>query len=115
MLPFYDHIYKNTYNRQAHNTQKQNKNTEEPPNIQTNQTIFKRNPLRNKMNPHYIKTKVTAVDKNKITGISKKKPITTHLRKIKRLRKNPVSFQPPDPDSTGSCEPLPGPSGLQTS
>ena len=114
LLPFYEHLYKSTYNKQAQNTQKQNKNTEEPPIIQTNQTIFKKNPLRNKINPQYIKTKVTAVSKNKVTGISKKKPTTIHLRNIKRLRKNPVSFQPPDPDPADSSEPLPGPSNLQS-
>ena len=70
------------------------------------------------MNPQYVPIKVSQTDKNKITGTAKKKPISTHFRKIKRLRKKSISFQPPDPDPnrgpTQSNEPLPSTSGAQT-
>lgn len=112
LLPFYDHVYKSAYQKQLHNTQRQNKNTEEPPDIKKNQTIYKKTNFRNKISPQFIRTKVTETDKNKITGISKKKPVTTHVRKIKRLRKNPISFQPPDPNPEDPGEPLPSTSGL---
>lgn len=112
VLPFLETIYKTTYEKQTHNTQKQNKNTEQPPEVQPHQTVYRKTTLRNKMNPQYIPTKVTEVtDTNKITGVSKQKPITMHVRKIKRLRKNKISFQPPDPDPPDPNEP--GPSGTQ--
>lgn len=102
LLPFFEHIYKTAYQKQSQNTQKQNKNSEEPPIIQDNQIIYRKTTRRNKINPQYIPTKVTTTNKNKIIGISKTKPIATHIRKIKRLRKIPVSFQAPDRDPTGA-------------
>lgn len=109
LLPFYEHVYKTAHTKQSQNTQKQNKNPEQTPNIQTDDTVYRKNPLRNKMNPQYIRTRVTETNRNKITGISKTRPVNVHLRKIKRLRKNPTSFQPPDPDPSDA-----GPSSTPT-
>ena len=115
---FHEQIYKIVNNKQSKNTQKQNKNTEKPPEIHPDDTVYRKTTLRNKMNPQYVPIKVSQTDKNKITGTAKKKPISTHFRKIKRLRKKSISFQPPDPDPnrgpTQSNEPLPSTSGAQT-
>lgn len=111
LIPFHENIYKKSYQKQSQNTQRQNNNTEQPPDIQPDQVVYRKNTLRNKMNPQYIPTRVTETDRNKITGISKKKTTTAHIRKIKRLRKNPISFQPPDPNSTD--QPQPSISGTQ--
>ena len=118
LLPFHEQIYKIAHNKQFKNTQKQNKNTEKPPEIHPDDTVYRKTTLRNKMNPQYVPIKVSQTDKNKITGTAKKKPTSTHFRKFKRFRKKSISFQPPDPDPnrgpTQSNEPLPSTSGAQT-
>ena len=51
LLPFHEQIYKIAHNKQSKNTQKQNKNTEKPPELHPHDTVYRKTTLRNKMNP----------------------------------------------------------------
>lgn len=94
LIPFHKKVFEETHKTQSKNTQKQNRNTSPIPELTEGQTIYRKNPYRNKMNPSFIPTKIKTLNKNTFTGLSKKKQVTGHFRKIKRIRKNPLSFQP---------------------
>lgn len=113
LLPFYEQIYQTAYQKQSQSTSKKNNNMEVTPGIHPDETVYRANPIRNKNLPAYIPMKVTKVENNKVTGKQKKRLVNTHVRKIKRIRKNPLCFQPPGPDHERT-EPQPGTSNAQT-
>lgn len=104
LLPFYEQLYHKQLNKGSKNIAKLNKNKEHAIEINEPAVYFSKQRIR-KTDPCFDKVNVTALDKNKISGIreNSNKNTNIHIRKVKRIKKK---FNLQD----GPHQPEPGPS-----